>query len=380
MRICIYTESALPMLGGQELVVDALARQFLQKGHEPLVLAPPPRSPLTADDARLPYPVVRHPRFVSTRRLVEWYQWSLSRLHRRFPFDVLHCHSVFPTGYLGVLTRARLGVPVVITSHGGDVAASNHRLKKPGVMERNVRALAGADALIAISRFTREGYQRLLPSAAPIRSIPNGVSTLEFTRPAERPLDLSADIRPGEYFLFIGRLSNRKGVDVLVDALAEIPASRRPQIVLAGIGEEQAALEQKVAERGLADKARFVGRVVGRTKNYLLQNSIATVIPSRDWEAFPLVVLESYAAGRPVIASQIPGLEDLVEPGSTGWLVPSEAPVELAQALSEALDDRSRTDRLGRTARDHARHYDWSAVADRHLELFDELLSRRAAA
>jgi len=57
VRICLYTESALPMLGGQELVVDALARQFSQQGHEVVVLAPPPRSPLVAHDEQLPYPV-----------------------------------------------------------------------------------------------------------------------------------------------------------------------------------------------------------------------------------------------------------------------------------------------------------------------------------
>jgi len=368
------------MLGGQELVVDALARQFSQQGHEVVVLAPPPRSPLVAHDEQLPYPVTRHPRFVSTRRMVEWYQWWLLRAHRRTPFDILHCHSVYPTGYLGVLARARLGVPVVVTSHGGDVAASNHRLKKPGVLERNVRALAGADALIAISRFTREGYQRLLPSAAPIRSIPNGVHTAQLASRAQRLLELDPAIQLGEYFLFLGRLSSRKGVDLLLEAVGQLPPASRRCIVLAGIGEERSALEQHVERLGLGGVVRFVGRVAGRAKNYLLQNSIATVIPSRDWEAFPLVVLESYGAGRPVIATRIPGLEDLIQHGKTGWLVDSESPGALAQALLEASLDQDRTERFGHSAREEAQRYDWSLIAERHLELFGELLARRAAA
>ena len=94
MRICLYTETALPKMGGQEVVVDALARHFQELGHGVMVLAPHPRLPLRARDQALPYPVMRHPRFYSTRRFVSWYHWFLLRLHRTFRPDVLHCHSL----------------------------------------------------------------------------------------------------------------------------------------------------------------------------------------------------------------------------------------------------------------------------------------------
>ena len=89
------------MIGGQELVVDALAREYTNQGHDVVVLAPTPRGGLTANDRRLPYRVIRHRRFLSTRRLIEWYQYPLFKLHQEFPFEVLHCHSVHPCGYLG---------------------------------------------------------------------------------------------------------------------------------------------------------------------------------------------------------------------------------------------------------------------------------------
>lgn len=104
MRICLYTETALPKIGGQEMVVDALARQFQTLGHHVVLFTQPPRRPLQTNDETLPYPVVRHPRFLSTRRLVGWYRLWLERLHRRERFDVLHCHSTHPCGYLAVLT------------------------------------------------------------------------------------------------------------------------------------------------------------------------------------------------------------------------------------------------------------------------------------
>src|SRR4051794_4318938 len=108
MRICLYTGTALPKLGGQEAVVDALARQFRKLGHQPFVMAPRPRLPLRPDDASLPYPVIRHPRFYSTKLLVGWYRGWLRRAHQRHRFDVLHCHDVYPTGYLAALTRDQL--------------------------------------------------------------------------------------------------------------------------------------------------------------------------------------------------------------------------------------------------------------------------------
>jgi glycosyltransferase involved in cell wall biosynthesis len=369
MRICLYTETALPMLGGQELTVDALARQFIEQHHDVVVLAPTPRSPLGAEDRSLPYRVFRHPRFVSTRYFVPWYRRYLYRLHRGFRFDVLHCHSLYPTGYLGVLARPRLGVPVVITSHGGDVAPDNRLFKKPGLYERHVMAAANADALVAISRFAREGFERLLPGAA-VREIPNGVDIAALSTPAARPPELASEIRPRQYILFLGRLTRRKGVDLLLDAVATLQDTTRPLVIVAGSGEEQGALERQAAQSGIADAIRFVGQVRGAMKRYLLQNAIATVMPSRDWEAFPLVVLESFAAGTPVIATEIPGLRDLVVPGHTGWLV---APETLAQALCDAAKNPLHARQMGENARKDALSRDWALIASQHIDLYEEL-------
>jgi glycosyltransferase involved in cell wall biosynthesis len=114
MRICLYTETALPKMGGHEMGLDALARQFLNMGHEPVVLAPLPRLPLRPNDSTLPYPVIRHLRFFSTRYLVSWYRWFICRLHRQLEFDVLHCHGIYPPAYLVALSRDTLKIPVVV--------------------------------------------------------------------------------------------------------------------------------------------------------------------------------------------------------------------------------------------------------------------------
>jgi glycosyltransferase involved in cell wall biosynthesis len=373
MRICLYTETALPKMGGQEFVVDALARQFLVLGHEVVVLAPRPRPPLQPNDAALPYPVVRHPRFISSRHLVSWYRWWLLKLHRTRRFDVLHCHGIYPPGYLAGLSRRRLSIPTIITSHGGDVREGNVRLAKTLVHRRCVEALQQADALIAISRFTREGLLRLCPRPRRLVSIPNGVDSEPFAESAPRPSGIDAAIRPGQYVLFLGRLKQRKGADVLLNALKEVPARESVQLVIAGDGEERQALERQTTLGGLGNRVHFVGPIFGSEKVYLLQNALCTVVPSRLPDAFPLVVLESYAAGTPVLGTRVPGLEDLIQADRTGWLVAPDSPRELSEVLKRIFSNPARARRLGEEARGIVPDYSWQTIALRHVHLYQTL-------
>jgi glycosyltransferase involved in cell wall biosynthesis len=375
MRICLYTETALPQVGGQEMVVDTLARTYQALGHEAVVLAPQPHSAYRARDGQLPYRVVRHPRFFSSRYFVSWYRHFLLRMWTRRPCDVLHCHGLFPPGYLGSLTRRRLHAPVVITSHGGDLHPDNVRLGKPGVKEKIIRGLESADALIAISRFTHEGYRRLCPWAQRIADIPNGVDLDGLITPTPRPADWDPAIVPGQYLLFLGRLRHRKGVDVLLRALASVPNKGQVQLVIAGEGADRGALEAMAGQLGLARRVRFVGGVAGAHKNYLLQNALCGVVPSRIWEAFPLVVLEMFAAGKAVIGTHIPGLEDLIE-DNIGWSVLPESPEILGRALAEALAYPEKTRMRGAAAQRVALRFDWTTIAQRHVALYEELLAR----
>lgn len=380
MRICIYSETALPMIGGQEIVVDALARRFTAAGHQTVVLAPNPRSPYQQADHLLPYPVVRHPRFISTRRLIDPYAYWLRRVNRTHGFDVLHCHSAYPTGYLGTRIARSLDAAVVITSHGGDIGSFNTKLLQERMLRRHIAALSAADALVAISDFTADAYRRLAPSSSSVVHIRNGVDTTEFTRAAPRPDELDPVVAPGRYVLFLGRLTRRKGVDLLVEAFAKMADQERPLLVIAGAGEERPALERRVAELKLASVVRFVGVAEGSRKMFLLQNSLVNIVPSREWESFQLVILESFAAGRPAIATRLPGLTSLVRHDETGWLVETESPPALAAAIRTALADAGLRERLGRQARAEAARFDWKIVTRSYLDLFADVITRRRAA
>jgi glycogen(starch) synthase len=108
-----------------------------------------------------------------------------------------------------------------------------------------------------------------------------------------------------------------------------------------------------------------------------LQNALFAAVPSRSWEAFGLVVVESYAAGLPVIATRMAGLEDLIQPHETGLLVAPESPHELAAAMRRLFQDPPAARRMGAQARRFAQGFDWRIVAKRHLALYEELLEAR---
>jgi glycosyltransferase involved in cell wall biosynthesis len=376
MRICLYTESALPLVGGQEIVVDQLAREFLKLGHEVAVLAARHRGRAVIRDYELPYKVVRHPRFISTHRFLSWYKRYLENLRRQFPFDVLHCHSVQPTGYVAACWPGSKDLRVVITSHCGDICPDSRLLAKPRALDRCRKALQRADAAVAISEFAEQCLRGIYPELAIVERIVNGVSCSHFASTMLRTTRAVSNVTPGKYFLFLGRIVERKGVDLLLQAFAQASTSIDAQCVIAGSGVDLDAMRLLAKHLQIDSRVHFLGHIDGDDKTWLLQNAIATVMPSRLWEGCPLVALESFAAGRPVIATKTAGLQELVQQDHTGILVAAGSATRLAEALVRATCNRSQTDRMGKSAAAFAREHDWSCVAQRYLDLFDRLLNQ----
>lgn len=137
--------------------------------------------------------------------------------------------------------------------------------------------------------------------------------------------------------LFVGRLRLRKGVEVLLRALALLRRQGvSPRLRVAGDGEHRAALERTAARFGVADQVDFLGRRGPAEIRWLLERSAALVVPST-YEGMPLVVLEAMVEGVPVVASRVSGIPEVVLDPETGWLVPPEDPRALAAALAELL-------------------------------------------
>ncbi|HYU35837.1 MAG TPA: glycosyltransferase family 4 protein [Thermoanaerobaculia bacterium] len=233
------------------------------------------------------------------------------------------------------------------------LVAAGRVLGRPGGVERRFRWLKAplqiflgsltasvADLVLAPSAATAEEIRRDYKVERP-GVLPNVTGGL-----AVEPVVEEAAEEEG-YFLFVGRLRIRKGVEVLLEALRKLPEAR---LLVAGDGEHRAALERRVAELSLGPAVRFLGRCDAACVRSLLRGARALVVPSI-YEGMPLVVLEAMEAGVPVIASAVSGIPEVVEDGKTGWLVPPEAPEALADALAAALADPPEAARRGAAGR-----------------------------
>ena len=222
-------------------------------------------------------------------------------------------------------------------------------LKAPFQILLGLITVRAADLVLAPSEATAAELRRDY-RVGEVGVIPNVTGGLEIAPAGE------IEGAPG-YLLFVGRLRIRKGVEVLLAALREVPGA---VLRIAGDGEHRAALERAAAELGPA--VTFLGTRDAAQVRTLLRGAAALVVPSI-YEGMPLVVLEAMEAGVPVVASAVSGIPEVVVDGETGWLVPPEDPQALAGALAEVLADPGEARRRGEAGRRRAAERYRPAVA-----------------
>jgi len=197
--------------------------------------------------------------------------------------------------------------------------------------------------------------------------IPNGVEI----EPAEAPASPADGPR---YALFLGRVSWKKGLDRLVEAMPFAPGV---SLVVAGNDDEELwpSLERRIGELGLAGRVRRVGYVHGAEKWKLLREAAFLVLPSRS-ENFGNVVLEAMAAGIPVIVTPEVGLAGTVAESGSGVVVAGE-PQPLGAAMASLAADAPAREAMGRKGRATAAGYSWDGVARRMEAAYEQVVAAR---
>jgi len=177
----------------------------------------------------------------------------------------------------------------------------------------------------------------------------------------------------GHCYLFCGSLSPRKGSDKLLDAWSEFSrhTGARVTLILAGEGSERAALEQRVADAGLAN-VRFLGHVQRDRLPAIYQAADVFVLPTLE-DCWALVVNEAMASGLPVINSKYAGSSDLIVDGETGWVVDPFDRNDLVAKLRLALEARDRRRAMSEAVRETIAHFSVPAVAERLRRVIDHL-------
>jgi colanic acid/amylovoran biosynthesis glycosyltransferase len=263
---------------------------------------------------------------------------------------VLHAH--FGRGGALALPLARaLDIPLVVTFHGGDATKEKHYRRGwvPTIFQRRLAALQEEAALIiCVSDYIRGRLvARGFPSAK-LRVVHYGVE------PGD-PGALNPTPAPAQpYVLFVGRFVEKKGVAHLIEAMRILQA-RNLDIRLVLIGDGPMAGELRRKAEALRN-AQFLGWLQNREVRSWMHGATAVCVPSvtaqsGDSEGLPNVVIEAMAAGTPVVASRHGGIDEAVEHGRTGLLVPPGDPNALASALCLLVQDQQARHRMGEAAR-----------------------------
>lgn len=344
IRLLYWTETFWPLVGG----VQTYAKQFIsaiqELGYEVTVVTvriqdlPEQETVEGATVFRLPFHEVLRGRdpeaFFALRKRVD-------AIRSEFKPDVIHVNLYGPSVAVCAETNRRAPLPTVVALHQELTGIDSFG----GILQR---LFDQASWVTTVSAAARHDLTETFPQLSEKTSfIHNGLATGRF-----EPVPLAE----GAYRIFcVGRLVESKGFDLAIDAFKRV-RERMPaaQLIIAGDGPERERLWQRVQQFGLGDAVTFTGEVSNSEVRELMSSSNVVLIPSRGYESFGLVAVEAALMERPVIASRLGGLAEIVVDGETGFLVEPENPTEFAGRLLEILRQPRMAMRHGRRARERA--------------------------
>jgi glycosyltransferase involved in cell wall biosynthesis len=320
-----------------------------------------------ADGAILPNIRSQPWRAVEVPFLMLGFLLAAMRETRRFRPDVISAHWILPGGLIAAWVKILTGVPYLLTCHGGDV----HALQQRPVRFLKRLVLRRADTVTPVSRqiaralgMTGDEVDRLV--------IPMGADT-------DAIQAATGDRRPERgRFLFVGRLAEKKGLDVLIKAVAPVPDAR---LVVLGDGPDGPDLRRLTDSLGLNERVTFVGQVDRERLMGELSRAYALVIPSKiaangDQEGTPVVMAEGMAASVPILASDLGGLGENIDSERTGLLVDPGSVSSLTKGMERMLADPDEIRSWASAAHEEAR----STLDIRVTTSSYEALLREAAA
>jgi glycosyltransferase involved in cell wall biosynthesis len=294
---------------------------------------------------------------------------AAARLARTGGFDVIHAFWPIPQGLLGLAAKGASGLPLVSTFFGVELTWMEKQFPFLAPLLR--RIVRGSDAVTAISTYTAGRLKRQVPGVDPA-IIPFGAAV---DAPAEPPPYTFDGARPFE-LLFVGRLVERKGVHLLLDAVAALPPDRPAIVHVVGDGAERERLQARADRLDLGSRAVFHGFVAKEELERRLRTCDALILPAvidakGDTEGLGVVLLEAMSYARPVIASAAGGIVDIVRDGRSGFLVPPGDAPALTSAISRLMEDPARARAFGLAGREDVEaNFSWDVIADRLAEIY----------
>jgi phosphatidylinositol alpha-mannosyltransferase len=375
MRIALVTPYSWTYQGGVNRHVEALAEQFIARGEHVRVLAPWDPPDALSQRLHRSTPELREaPDYliplgrtigigangaVSNLSPFPEGPISLRRELRSGHYDVVHVHEP-PAPLISWDANSFRGAPVVGTFHAYSTKGLPNHIATLLGARRKFNQLS---ARIAVSEAAAWTARRWF--GGEYRIVPNGVDLAAVRAGPQAPSD---ELR----LLFVGRAEERKGLPVLLtafEALVEHVPAR-----LTVVGADPADVHRRIADPEVSARVEALGKVSGEELWRQLGDADVLCAPSLAGESFGMVLIEAFAAGTPVVASQIAGYSDVVSDGVDGVLVPPADPQALAEELQRLWHEPERRTAMAEAGRSSAERYAWPRIADEVSEVYERAI------
>jgi len=300
--------------------------------------------------------------------------FAASRIIKKEKISLIHAHWMLPQGLVGVFLKKLFKIPLLVTIHGSDLFPLKNVLFKK--LQHFV--VKNADFITANTEATKNELMGRFPECKPkIEIIPMGVDSDFFRKlKVKKPAKYSKN----KILLFVGRLSDQKGLQYLIDALPEVvrkePAAK---LLIIGEGPFKAELEQKIDKTNAKDYVEFLGSLpaseAAKYHNYADVFVLPSLANKTGTEALGLALMEAMSSGCAVIGTNVGGIPSLIKNGHNGILVPQKDSRELAKAIIMLLKNRKKAETIGKNASNFIRrNYSWVKVGKEFIEIYENVL------
>ena len=388
MRILFMTEAWYPAMGGIVWAVDNVAQFLRGNGHQVSVVTG--RLPNTPKEEVTGGIAVRRVWYLMPTTLISMnpgillsfffhlvaapfvFLYTVLRLAgimRRERPDIVNVHYLGRNAFYALILRPFFPFRLVLNICGYDIDRYPETSRIVKFYIRTV--LRSADMVLAYTQDQLRTAEAICPGLSRRETVVGqGINPQEFD-------GLAPYHHPRPYLLTISNLQYRKGMDLAFHALALVRQQHRDlDLILVGEGEERASLETLARELGISDSVVFFGRATRPQVGTLLKGCEFLVLPSRT-EAFGMVLIEAMLAGKPVVATRVGGIPEVLKWGKRGLLVEPESPASLANGICQLLVDSELRERLADRLPEKVREeYSWSVIAERYLGAYQRTLER----
>lgn len=300
----------------------------------------------------------------------------VASLHRGFNFDLIHAHRIIPDGYAAVLLGKKLNIPVVCSARGGEAYQVPFESRLCYLLFKKV--LSTSDRITTVSSALRDIVVRN-GSKHTVDVIYNGCDVDKFHYvdkiTAREKLDLPLDRK---IFLFVGHIITNKGIFDLIQAFHELKnRGSSALLIMIGFGDDVVKIEEEIKSRNLSESVLLPGYIPQKKLPQWVNASDIFVLPSYQ-EGLPNVVLEAMACRKPVIATRVGGIPEVVSDGVTGVLVEPRNVYQLTEAMQTLLQDEELCIKMGLEAgRLIHERFTWEASAERLIKVYQNLLENK---